>query len=61
MKSEKTALLHTLDITDDTSISSVKKQIVTMKMALKSLDDLAFEDLAFQVEIGGYKFMIAAM
>ncbi len=54
-------MLHTLDITDDTSISSVKKQIVTMKMALKSLDDLAFEDLAFQVEIGGYKFMIAAM
>ena len=39
LKSEKYALLNTLDCVDDTGISEVKKQIVTMETALKKLEE----------------------
>ena len=39
LKSEKAALLNTLDCADDASISEVKKQIVTMETALKKLEE----------------------
>lgn len=39
LKSEKAALLNTLDCADDASISKVKKQIVTMETALKKLEE----------------------
>ena len=39
LKSEKAALLNTLDCADDASISEVKKQIVTMGTALKKLEE----------------------
>lgn len=39
LKSEKSALLNTLDCVDDAGISDVKKQIVTMEMALKNLEE----------------------
>ena len=39
LKSEKSALLNTLDCVDDTGISEVKKQIVTMETALKKLEE----------------------
>ena len=39
LKSEKAALLNTLDCADDARISEVKKQIVTMETALKKLEE----------------------
>ena len=39
LKSEKYALLNALDCVDDTGISEVKKQIVTMETALKKLEE----------------------
>ena len=39
LKSEKSALLNALDCADDTGISNVKKQIVTMETALKKLEE----------------------
>ena len=39
LKSEKYALLNTLDCVDDTGISEMKKQIVTMETALKKLEE----------------------
>ena len=39
LKSEKSALLNTLDCADDKGISDVKKQIVTMETALKKLEE----------------------
>ena len=39
LKSEKSALLNTLDCSDDTGISEVKKQIATMETALKKLEE----------------------
>lgn len=39
LKSEKTALLNTLDCADDAGISDVKKQIATMETALKNLEE----------------------
>ena len=39
LKSEKSALLNTLDCADDTGISDVKKQIAIMETALKNLEE----------------------
>lgn len=39
LKSEKTALLNTLDCADDAGISDVKKQIAIMETALKNLEE----------------------
>ena len=39
LKSEKSALLNTLDCTDDADISAVKKQITTMETALQNLEE----------------------
>lgn len=39
LKSEKSALLNTLDCADDTGVSDVKKQIATMETALKNLEE----------------------
>ena len=39
LKSEKAALLNTLDCADDAGISDVKKQIATMETALKNLEE----------------------
>ena len=39
LKSEKAALLNTLDCADNAGISEVKKQIVTMETALKKLEE----------------------
>lgn len=39
LKSEKSALLNTLDCADDTGISNIKKQISTMETALKNLEE----------------------
>ena len=39
LKSEKAALLNTLDCADDARICEVKKQIVTMETALKKLEE----------------------
>ena len=39
LKSEKSALLNTLDCADDAGISDVKKQISTMETALKNLEE----------------------
>lgn len=39
LKSEKAALLNTLDCADDAGISDVKKQIATMETALKKLEE----------------------
>jgi len=39
LKSEKSALLNTLDCADDAGVSNVKKQIATMETALKKLEE----------------------